>query len=44
MAFVKELEDSFDAFLNSWREEIIAGFDAGAGGDGQASAGAHKRG
>lgn len=24
-AFVKKLEDSFDAFLDSWRKEIIDG-------------------
>jgi hypothetical protein len=44
MAFVKELEDSFDAFLNSWREEIIAGLDAEEEGDDQAPAGAHESG
>ena len=27
VAFVKELEDSFDAFLNSWRQEIIDGLE-----------------
>ena len=43
MAFVKELENSFDAFLDSWREEIIAGCDAG-GGDDQSSAGGHESG
>jgi hypothetical protein len=26
-AFAKELEDSFDAFLGSWRQEITRGFD-----------------
>jgi hypothetical protein len=27
LAFVKEREGSFDAFLNSWRQEIIDGFE-----------------
>lgn len=41
-AFVKELETSFDAFLDSWRQEIIAGFDAGGKSDDQAPTGAHE--
>jgi hypothetical protein len=30
--FVKELEASFDAFLDEWRDDIIAGLDTRANG------------